>query len=162
MEKPSILVVDDSPMTQKTLSEFFSGLGCRVYKVQSAEEALDLLEKQALPNVIILDFKLPGMSGPEFYNRVVKNPVWWEKLTVIPFTSQDLSNGNRWTGTVSKKDANEHTGTVPASLIYAVGIAAVGIAIQKKGFSLSEEFEGLIDSSKPDDVIFIKKWNDLK
>jgi DNA-binding NtrC family response regulator len=61
---PSVLVVDDEKNIRVTLDMVLSGAGYHVAAVETAEEALTLLSGPRQPvDLVILDLKLPGMSG---------------------------------------------------------------------------------------------------
>src|SRR5262245_49747493 len=94
MEKPKILAIEDSPDTQRELKRVFTRLGCDVVQAFSAEDGLEKLKSGLAVDVVILDFKLPGMSGPQLYQELNKNEAW-KSLPVIPFTSlmSDKFNG---------------------------------------------------------------------
>jgi len=58
----TILVVDDEPAQRELLGGFLESLGFRVREAESAEAMLEAV-RQAPPDLIILDVRLPGMSG---------------------------------------------------------------------------------------------------
>lgn len=60
----SILIVEDDPFTRAVLGRRLEKCGYRVTAVASAEVAIDEL-KRGLPAIVLLDIKLPGMSGLE-------------------------------------------------------------------------------------------------
>jgi len=66
-----ILVVDDEPTTLQLLTHLLSSEG---YDVESTEDAATALEKikSQRYNLILLDIKLPGMSGIELYESIQK------------------------------------------------------------------------------------------
>ncbi len=116
MYKPKIYVVDDSETTQATLQEFFTGLGCDVLSLYSAEEALVVLNSGKEPDVIILDWNLPlGMSGPAF-NRKIKMNEKFEKIPVVAFTS-------KWDRNLRTKESIEWISSV--MVLKAIGVAKV-------------------------------------
>jgi putative two-component system response regulator len=62
-EKPlTILAVDDDPTILLVIEKMLSAQGCRVLKADSGKKALDIVWKE-LPDVILLDVMMPGMSG---------------------------------------------------------------------------------------------------
>lgn len=67
-----ILVIEDGPEMADLLTLYLKNAGMSVESVPSAEEALSSLEK-SIPDLIILDLNLPGMSGFEFLERFKKN-----------------------------------------------------------------------------------------
>ena len=66
------LIVDDDEDTlfisTKILVDAF---GCFIRTAKTGEEALDLCNRQ-LPNIILLDWNMPGMTGLEFLSRLKK------------------------------------------------------------------------------------------
>lgn len=64
-----ILIVDDDPAIQLTLSETLKKGGYEVEKVSSAEEALDRVKFIGF-DLILLDVRLPGMSGIEAISHI--------------------------------------------------------------------------------------------
>jgi DNA-binding NtrC family response regulator len=61
--RPSvILIVDDEESQRQLLGGFLETLGFRIMEAASAEEMLSLLSAQP-PDMILLDVRLPGMSG---------------------------------------------------------------------------------------------------
>ena len=61
---PSILIVDDEPAVLKVLETQISAQGYHVMTACSGEEALAVIEKKH-PDLVVLDFILPGMEGTE-------------------------------------------------------------------------------------------------
>ncbi len=66
-----ILVVDDEPAVRGFLTKLLVGKGHEVDSVGSASDALTMI-KSGRYGVILLDVKMPGMSGNELYKRVQK------------------------------------------------------------------------------------------
>jgi two-component system phosphate regulon response regulator PhoB len=65
----TILVVEDEPGIQEVLKFNLGQHGHEVLVAPDAEEALGML-RGALPDLILLDWMLPGMSGIDFARRV--------------------------------------------------------------------------------------------
>lgn len=68
-ERGSILVVDDEPVIVELLRTYLTGLGYRVEAAMNGGDALMLAELEP-PDAVILDFKLPDMSGAEILGRL--------------------------------------------------------------------------------------------
>ncbi len=64
-----ILVVDDEEDLRYILRDFFEGFGFQVATAASAEDALEIVNEQAIP-VMFFDLNLPGMNGLELCRRV--------------------------------------------------------------------------------------------
>ena len=71
-ENQSILLVDDDLQMLEYLDEIFSEK-YTVYQAQYGEEGVKLAS-QYLPDIIISDVKMPGMSGIDFCKTVKKDP----------------------------------------------------------------------------------------
>ena len=64
-----ILLVDDDEWIRDSLSLFFEAEGCELLTFETAEEGLEAVEHKAY-DIVISDYKLPGMDGLEFLRRV--------------------------------------------------------------------------------------------
>lgn len=69
----TILVVEDEPGIQEVLKFNLGQHGHDVLVAPDAEEAFGML-RGALPDLILLDWMLPGMSGIDFARRVRADP----------------------------------------------------------------------------------------
>lgn len=67
--QPKILIVDDQPLVLSVLREILSRGPYNVLAVESAEQALQLLEGESV-DVVISDERMPGMQGSEFLKIV--------------------------------------------------------------------------------------------
>jgi len=70
MSAMRILVVEDDERLAEIFRDFIAELGYQPTVVGSAEAALEALTS-ARPDTILLDVRLPGMSGVEFLNLPV-------------------------------------------------------------------------------------------
>lgn len=71
MNKPLVLVVDDSFLNRKFISDALSFEGIEVLEAGSGLEALDILETEN-PTVIFLDIMMPVMDGLQFIEEMKK------------------------------------------------------------------------------------------
>ena len=69
MAKAKILVVDDEKLIRWSLKQNLEKEGYEVFTASTGEEAMDLFN-QELPDLILQDIKLPGMSGMEILEHV--------------------------------------------------------------------------------------------
>jgi CheY-like chemotaxis protein len=60
-----LLVVDDDILIQAALSQVFSGIGYQVQTAHDGFSALAEIERE-LPDILVSDLYMPGMSGFEF------------------------------------------------------------------------------------------------
>jgi two-component system, OmpR family, phosphate regulon response regulator PhoB len=68
-DQPRVLVVEDEPAQREVLAYNLEAEGFRVAKAETGDEALLLVEEEA-PDIIVLDWMLPGVSGIEVCRRV--------------------------------------------------------------------------------------------
>ncbi len=60
-----VLIADDDPRLRKIMKEFLEKEGYEIIDVPDAEEALDAIEKKAVPDLVLMDVRMPGMGGME-------------------------------------------------------------------------------------------------
>ncbi|MCA3445161.1 MAG: phosphate regulon transcriptional regulator PhoB [Rhodobacter sp.] len=72
-DQPCVLLVEDEPAQREVLSYNFEAEGFRVTQASNGEEALMLIE-EAAPDVIVLDWMLPNVSGIEVCRRLKMRP----------------------------------------------------------------------------------------
>lgn len=83
-----ILVVDDAPQNVKLLRAILKDAGYEVLEASSGLEALQRL-RQEKPSAMILDVRMPGMTGYDVCKAVRKDPLY-EALPVIMVTALSL------------------------------------------------------------------------
>jgi len=69
MSGATVLIVDDERTLGRAIKAFLEASGYEAELVQSAEQALEILERLR-PDVVFTDVKLPGLSGIELLKRV--------------------------------------------------------------------------------------------
>lgn len=73
-ESLKILVIDDEEILRHCLDDILSDAGFKVQTASSGEEGLQLFEEEFF-EIILLDIKMPGMSGIEVLKAIKKiNP----------------------------------------------------------------------------------------
>jgi CheY-like chemotaxis protein len=70
--KPSILVVEDNPLSRATAVDMFKNLGFKVLDAYNGHHALALLEARPEISLLFVDVRMPGMSGLELAKLVHK------------------------------------------------------------------------------------------
>lgn len=68
-DQPRVLVVEDEPAQREVLAYNLEAEGFAVSRAETGDEALLLLDEEA-PDIIVLDWMLPGVSGIEVCRRV--------------------------------------------------------------------------------------------
>jgi two-component system response regulator AtoC len=69
MPKTKILVVDDEELIRWSLTENLRAEGHEVLTAETGEEGLEIT-KAEMPDLIVLDYRLPGMDGLEVLRRI--------------------------------------------------------------------------------------------
>ena len=65
MTKPSMLVVEDNPLSRATAIAMFEEFGFTVFDTYSGHHALALIEVRPEIKLMFIDVRMPGMSGSE-------------------------------------------------------------------------------------------------
>lgn len=71
--QPSVLVVEDERAQREVLVYNLESEGFRVFKAEDGDEALLLIEEEQ-PDLILLDWMLPGTSGIEVCRQIKMRP----------------------------------------------------------------------------------------
>ena len=71
--KSKILVIEDVPEMAQLVCMYMENAGFEAQSCESAEEALHNLTGGYLPDLVLLDLNLPGMSGLEFLKKFREN-----------------------------------------------------------------------------------------
>jgi PAS domain S-box-containing protein len=93
-----ILVVDDEPVVREFMSKVLTEEGHQVETVDNAKDALEMVMNKTY-RIILLDIKMPGMSGIELYRRFQKMAPSLARRVV--FVTGDVM-GSRTTAFLSK------------------------------------------------------------
>ena len=92
MVVPHLLLVDDDRVMRMVLREALQHHGYTVELVSSAEEALELLQRDPQKvDALVLDRQLPGMSGLELVG-VMKSDMALASIPVIMLTGSGLQD----------------------------------------------------------------------
>jgi two-component system response regulator (stage 0 sporulation protein F) len=84
-----MLLVDDDEWIRDSLTLLFEGEGCHFKALETAEEAMQELNRQSC-DIIICDYKLPGMDGLEFFGRVKESHPQVMKVLVTAYGDSDI------------------------------------------------------------------------
>ena len=69
LKNKKILLVDDDEWIRDSLTLYFDTEGCQMIAVETAEEGMELLKQQDY-DIILLDYKLPGIDGLTFSRKI--------------------------------------------------------------------------------------------
>jgi CheY-like chemotaxis protein len=87
--KKIILVDDEKDQIYfiKTSFESLYGKDYLIIPAESGEKCFELLERQELPHLILLDIMMPKMNWWEVFDRIRANPVW-KDIPIIFLTAR--------------------------------------------------------------------------
>lgn len=68
LRERDMLLIDDDEWIRDSLSIYFDSEDCRIVTCESAEEGLQVLDRKRF-DIIIADYRLPGMDGIEFFEK---------------------------------------------------------------------------------------------
>lgn len=77
----NILIVDDTPANLRLLNQLLSSHGHKVRAVTGGLQTLKAIEKE-IPELILLDIRMPDMDGFEVCRRIKENSNW-NKIPII-------------------------------------------------------------------------------
>ncbi len=86
-QKPLVLIVDDMPTNIQILAESLAE-DYRIRVAVGGKAALDVVERQGVPDLVLLDVMMPGMDGYEVC-RVLKENPRTSKVPVIFVTAMN-------------------------------------------------------------------------
>ena|SRR5688500_1765999 len=83
----TILIVEDNPRMQETLSTVLRLKGFHTLTAYNGLEALDVLRLRT-PDLVLLDLMMPVMSGLELL-KVLRESPQWKDLPVVVLSARD-------------------------------------------------------------------------
>ena len=89
LKKMKILLIDDDEWIRDSLALFFEGEGCRLLALETAEEGIEAMKKQAF-DIVISDYRLPGMDGLAFFRHVQKIHPSVMKILITAYGSEEV------------------------------------------------------------------------
>jgi DNA-binding NtrC family response regulator len=84
-----ILLIDDDEWIRDSLSLFFENEGCHLLALETAEEGLEEINRKSY-DIIITDYKLPGMDGLEFLERINRSHPDVLTMMITAYGSKDV------------------------------------------------------------------------
>ncbi len=82
----NILIVEDEPAIQEMITYSLQNAGYNVLQADKAEQALSMI-KNKLPDLILLDWMLPGMNGIEFA-KILRSDLRTKLIPIIMLTAR--------------------------------------------------------------------------
>ena len=100
---PTIMIVDDDEQILTLVEILLRRQGYQVVKAQSAYSALEFLDS-TLPDLMLLDYMMPGMNGLELCEQVRLHP----KATRVPVLMLSAMDSEEFIRLSSIAGANGH------------------------------------------------------
>ncbi len=72
MSETTVLIVDDAPDLREMVRDYLEEAGYRVYESEDGATGFIVLE-ETHPDIVLLDYSMPGMDGIEFCNKARKH-----------------------------------------------------------------------------------------
>lgn len=89
LEGKKVLLVDDDPTIRDSMRLFFDAEGCQYTSVESAERALEELASGSY-DLVISDYKLPGMDGLRFLEKIRESHPTVAKIFITAYGGPGL------------------------------------------------------------------------
>jgi CheY-like chemotaxis protein len=83
----NILVVEDEASVRKLVTVNLTSRGYQVTEAENGEDALARLRENQTPSLMVLDIKLPGMTGWEVLDKMANDPSLPADLPVLVMTA---------------------------------------------------------------------------
>jgi two-component system, response regulator, stage 0 sporulation protein F len=115
LKDKKILLVDDDEWIRDSLTLYFDTEGCHMVAVETAEEGLELLKQQTY-DIILIDYKLPGMDGLTFSKKIQKMRPDAVKILITAYKTKEVVSEARQIGIQDLIDKPFTIGTIEDSL----------------------------------------------
>ena len=89
LKKLKILLIDDDELIRDSLALFFETEGCHLTTLATAEEGLKAFRLQDY-DIIIADYRLPGMDGLDFLKRIQNLNSRAIKILITAYGSKEI------------------------------------------------------------------------
>jgi len=87
LKEMKIILIDDDKWIRDSLSIFFEYEGCHLLAFETAEEAMEELKMHDC-DIIIVDYKLPGMDGLALLKRIQDSHLDAMKILITAYRSE--------------------------------------------------------------------------
>ncbi|MGR3760221.1 response regulator [Roseobacteraceae bacterium NS-SX3] len=153
----SALIADDLPVNRKILIKRLESWGMRVQAAATSEEALQrltaLLRAGEPPDVAVLDYSMPGMTGPELF-QAMQREAGAPPAVILSSGERGLSTGRlRALGVSAVIAKPARTGQLARALIQAMQLDRRGAAAlackRPEGSELSGQLRVLLAEDNP-------------
>ena len=89
LRQMKILLIDDDEWIRDSLGLYFEGEGCHLLAVETGEEGMEAFKKQNY-DIVMVDYRLPGMDGLEFLKRIQKTKTHAMKVLITAYRNEEV------------------------------------------------------------------------
>jgi YesN/AraC family two-component response regulator len=89
LKEMKVLLIDDDEWIRDSLTLFFESERCHLLALETAEEGMDAIKK-IFYDIIIADYRLPGMDGLEFFRQLEKSYPDVMKILITAYRSEEV------------------------------------------------------------------------
>ena len=89
LREMEILLIDDDEWIRDALRIFFEEEGCRLVALETAEEGIEALQSQDY-DIVIADYRLPGVDGLEFLSRVKLSHPNFIQILITAYANDEI------------------------------------------------------------------------
>jgi twitching motility two-component system response regulator PilG len=114
----TVLVVDDSLIVRKLVGMTMHKRGFHVMEAQDGQEAMEVIESQGNPDLVVLDVVMPGMDGYALCRAIRKRPAM-ARTPVVMLSARDGA-ADQTRGRMAGVDAYVTKPFEPATLVQVV------------------------------------------
>jgi DNA-binding NtrC family response regulator len=82
-----VLLVEDDPWIRDSLRRFFANENCALMAVETGEDALEIIKDNDC-DIVITDYRLPGMDGLEFLKKAQAINNRFKKILVTAYMTE--------------------------------------------------------------------------
>lgn len=99
-----VLIVEDDPDITEYIIFALELQGCSVIAFGTRDDALAYIKKQGLPDVILLDFMMPGMTASAFIDELTKISAELPRIVIMTAANEAFERARKvGVGEVLKK-----------------------------------------------------------
>lgn len=155
-----VLIVDDVKSNIEVIKNLLENQPIEFFEAENGEQAINILKNNIIPDLIIMDIRMPQMDGIQT-TKIIRKELKLEKIPIVAYTASTLEFNNRLT----KKLFDGYI-LKPAKKINLVNELTKFLKYQ-----LDEKFDTVSKDNKSDlykikvnwiNNDIVNKWNNIK
>ena len=89
LKEMKILLIDDDEWIRDSMRLFLEAEGCHLLALETAEEGIEALMQESY-DIVISDYKLPGMDGLEFLKHVHECQPLAKEILITAYRNKEI------------------------------------------------------------------------